>query len=301
MKNSPCTHTILQLAVLAVIALLPATAVHAQKEAKPSKEIAITFDELPAARTFGETDLQAVTYLVLDALKRHEVKATGFVVGERIDGAYDVLGQWLNDGHRLGNQTWSGQDYNLLDPQQFITDIKRGGEALGPMLDGFGQKRKYFRFPYLHYGDIQEKRRAVDAYLEDKAYIVCPATVIPEDYLYDLNLTKLGKTPDSVKYLALMNDYVNHVLDELERVELLAREVAGRPVRQILVLRANRLNAVYLNDLLTAISDYGYRYITLDRAIEDEIYSMPEAYYGLKGIGYLDMIQQSDPDLIPAE
>lgn len=297
-----CTRRFVCFALLLPVLLVAVPSVHAQKGGKtPAKEMAITFDELPAARTFGETDLQAVTYLLLEALKRHEVKATGFVVGERVEGAYDVLGQWLNDGHKLGNQTWSGQDYNLLDPQQFIADIKRGGEVLDPMLDGFGQKHRYFRFPYLHYGDVPEKRRAVDAYLEDRKYVVCPATIIPEDYLYDLNLTKLGKTPDSVKYQQLMNDYVNSVLDEVERVELLAKQVAGRPVRQILVLRANRLNAVFLNDLLTALHDYGYKFITLDRALEDEVYAQPEAYYGLKGIGYLDMIEQSDPDLIPAE
>jgi len=268
---------------------------------KGSKQIAITFDELPVERSFGEVDRDAITYLLLDALKAHEVKATGFVVGERIEGGFDLLGKWLNDGHRLGNLTLTGQDYNLVEPKQFISDISMGAEALEPMLKGFGQKKRYFRFPFLHYGDTETKRQAVDDYIDAQGYVVCPATVLPEDYLYNLNLIKLGKKPDSAKYDQLMNTYINHVLDELERVEALAIDLVGRPVRQILLLRANRLNAVYLDEMLGALEETGYRFVTLDEALKDGVYAEPEAYYGLKGLGYLDMIDQSEPDLMPAE
>ncbi len=268
---------------------------------KGSKQICLTFDELPAARSFGEVDREAVNYLILDALRRHKVKATGFVIGEQMEDSYDILGQWLNGGHQLGNLSWSGQDYNQLGPEQFISDIRKGAQALEPMLTGFGQKQRYFRFPFLHYGDTMERRRAVTLFLEDQGHTVCPATLIPEDYLYNLNLIKLGKLPDSAKFEQLLNDYINHVLDELERVERLARNLLGRSVKHILLLRANRLNAVYLDELLIALEDAGYAFITLDTALEDRLYQKEEAYYGLKGLGYLDMIDQSNPDLIPAE
>jgi len=268
---------------------------------KVKKQICLTFDELPAARSFGEIDREAINYLLLDALKRHEVKATGFVVGEQIETSFDILGQWLNAGHALGNLTWSGQDYNQLGPEQFIADIRKGAGELEPMLSGFGQKERYFRFPYLHYGDTMERRRAIDLFLESQGHFVCPASVVPEDYLYNLNLIKLGKIPDSAKYEGLMNDYINHVLDELERVERLAKNQIGQAIKHILLLRANRLNAVYLDEMLMALKDAGYEFITLKSALKDKIYSMPEAYYSLKGLGYPDMIDQSDPDLVPAE
>ncbi|MCX6835940.1 MAG: polysaccharide deacetylase family protein, partial [candidate division Zixibacteria bacterium] len=280
----------------AAVALYPALSL-----GQTPKQISITFDELPAAQTFGDVDRKATNYLLLDALKRHEVKATGFVVGNQIEGSYDILGEWLNQGHALGNMTWSGQDFNELGPDQFIADVQMGSEALEPMLSGFGQKKRYFRYPFLHYGDTQDRRSKVARFLKKQGWTVCPATVLPEDYLYDLNLIKLGKQPDSVKYHQLMNDYINHVLDELEREERLATNLAGRPVRQILELRANRLNAVCLDELLGALHDAGYGFISLNQALKDEVYGTPEAYYGLKGLGYLDMIDQSNPDLTPAD
>ncbi|MCK4632711.1 MAG: polysaccharide deacetylase family protein [candidate division Zixibacteria bacterium] len=268
---------------------------------KKSRRIAITFDELPAARGFGDIDRTAITYLTLQALNKHKVQATGFVVGEYIGDAYDILGQWLNDGHILGNLTYSYQDYNQLDAENFISDISAGQDALETMLAGFGQKKRYFRYPFLHYGTTVESKREVENYLEARELTAVPATVIVEDYVYNLSLEKMGKVPDSTKFFDLMNDYLNHVLDEVERSERLSQEILNRPCRHILLLRANRLNAVFLDEMLTALEEMGFEFITLPNALKDKLYLEPEAYFGLKGISYLDMIRLSDPDLLPAK
>ena len=271
------------------------------KKKKTSREICITFDELPASQGFGEVDRNAVTYLLLQALKKYDVKATGFVIGERIEDSYDILGQWLNDGHRLGSMTYSNQDLHQLGIEQFIGDIAAGHDALETMLSGFGQKKRYFRYPYLHYGNTVESKRQVKLYLEQYNIIPVHATVVIEDYLFNLSLEKLGKVPDSAAFEELMNEYINHVLDEVERSERLSKEVLKRSCRQILRLKANRLNAVYLDEMLTALKEMGFKFITLDRTLKDKLYSAPEAYFGARGVSYLEMIKQSDADLLPAQ
>ncbi len=267
----------------------------------PKREICITFDELPAAKAFGDVDRQAITYLLLQALKKHHVKSAGFVVGDQIEGAYDILGEWLNDGHVLGNMTYSHQDMNELDVEQFIDDIGAGHDALEQMLAGFGQKSRYFRYPFLHYGTSTEAKRQVSGFLDEHHYKIAHTTVVVEDYLYNLSLDKLGKTPDSADYDNLLTEYVNNVIEAIQQAELTSQDLLHRPCKQILALKANRINAVSLDILLSAIENLGYKFITLDQALKDPVYSQPEAYYGSKGIGYLDMIQQSDPDLIPAQ
>ncbi len=265
------------------------------------REICVTFDELPAAKSFEEVDREAITYLILDALKRHKVSSTGFVVGQEIGQSFDILGQWLNQGHMLGSMTFSNQDYNYIGIEAFLADIRRGMDAVEPMLAGFGQKQRYFRYPYLHYGSTTEEKKQAALFIEDRNLQVVHATIVPEDYLFNLSLEKLGRFPDSASFENLRNEYLNHVLDEMERVERLALELVKRPVKHILLLRANRLNAVYLDDLLGIIEEAGYGFIDLDRALKDKVYSQKEAYYSLKGVGYLDMIRQSNPDLLPAE
>lgn len=265
------------------------------------KEICITFDELPAAQTFEEADRMALSYLVLETLDRHKVTTTGFVVGEAIGGDFDLLGEWLNRGHTLGNMSFSHQDLHELGIENFINDIKLGHDALEEMLRGFGQKKRYFRYPFLHYGTDTETKKQVGLYLEHLNYTVAHATVVPEDFLYNLSLEKLGRFPDSAADEALLNEYLNHVLDEIERAQLVAMDLVNRPVKQILLLRMNRLNAIYLDEMLTAIEKLGYTYITLEQALKDGVYDLPEGYFGGRGLGYLDMLYMSDPDLIPAE
>ena len=269
--------------------------------AKVTKEIAITFNDLPATQGFQEADRDAVTYLLLQTLKKHEVKVVGFVVGEQIEESFDVLGEWLNEGHALGNMTYSKQDYHQIDIEQFITDIRAGGEALDVMLDGFGQEKRYFRFPYLHYGDTEAKKKQAEMFLDAHGYIVTHTTVIVDDYLYNLSLEKLGREPDSASYEKLLNEYINHVLDQIEAAEWLSQQMLKRNCRHILQLSANRLNAVYLDDMLTAIKDMGYTFITVDKALKDKLYQEPEAYFGSRGLSYLEMIKESNPDFIPAE
>ena len=271
------------------------------KKKKPKKEICITFDELPVARSFGGADRKAITYLILESLKNHKIKAAGFVVGENVENSFDILGQWLNDGHTLGSMTYSNQDMHELGIEQFLQEVQMGIDAVEPMLSGFGQKKRYFRYPFLHYGNVVEAKKQVKFFLDDRLQTVVHASVVPEDYLYNLSLEKLGKIPDSAAFEALMNEYINHVLDEIERVERLAHDFIKRPVKQILLLRANRLNAIYLEEMLTAFEAMGYKFITLKEALKDKVYSQTEAYYGTRGIGFIDMLRQSDPDLLPAE
>lgn len=270
------------------------------KKSQP-KEICITFDELPAAEGFGGVDYEAVSYLIIEALKKHEVKAIGFVVGAQMQGKHDIVGEWLNEGHMLGSMTYSNQDYHELGIKQFLREVKLGAESLEEMLSGFGQKKRYFRFPYLHYGMTVQGKRQVTMFLESLDNISVPASVLPEDYLYNLRLTKMGKQPDSAQFDVLLNEYVNHVIDELERSERVAKEIAGRRVKQILILQANRLNAVYLDEMLGAIKAMGYQFITIDQALKDKIYSETEAYFGTRRLGWLDRILASDPDLLPAK
>ncbi len=282
----------------AVAASLPLQLAHAQGEAahrsRGTKEMAVTFNELPAAQSFGDVPVREITRQLLEALAKHSVKGTGFVVGANIGNDFDLTGEWLNGGHLLGSMTYSNQDVNELSGEQFLVEIDKGAESIESMLSDFGQRGRYFRFPYLHYGSSPAIKKRVTKYLGSKRTTIAHATVVPDDYLYNMSLEKMGKGIDSGGYFQLMNEYVNHVLDAVERAEKMALRIAGRPVRQILLLRANRLNAVYLDDLLNALEDEGYSFVPLSAALNDDIYNRAESYYGSRGVGFLDMIALSE-------
>jgi len=273
------------------------------KKDKPKSDIriAVTFDELPASESFNDRNQKETMQMIMDTLKAHKVKAAGFVIGKNIEGDYDLLGEWLNDGHRLGNLSYSLSDLHEIGIEQFLIDIRKGDEALQTMLSGFGQKPRFFRFPYLHYGKDQKAREYVSNFLEDHNVTVVHTTVVVEDYLYNLSLQKLGSDPNPSALVQLMNEYINHVIDQIERSNALSKKILGRSCRHILQLKANRLNSLFLGEILTAFEKEGYTFLTIDEALKDKLYGMPDAYFGSRGVGYLDMINQSDPDFLPAE
>ncbi|HOP07804.1 MAG TPA: polysaccharide deacetylase family protein [candidate division Zixibacteria bacterium] len=298
------TNPLLLAALLFVVALVAsfssASADKNKSSDKKTRSICITFDQLPVDQSFSEIDHTAVVTSILEALKKHEAKAAGFVVAERIGNDFDLLGQWLNEGHVLGNLTYSHQDIDEIGIEHFISEIAACEEALEPMLSGFGQKKRYFRYPYLHYGSTVEAKRAVGDYLAANEITVAHATVLVEDYLYNLSLEKLGSTPDSIDIDLIGSQYLQHVMEQVTAAEQLATRVLHRDARHILQLRSNQLNALVLDELLTALEERGYQFINLDKALKDDLYQAPEAYFGGPGVSYIEMIMESNPDFLPA-
>jgi peptidoglycan/xylan/chitin deacetylase (PgdA/CDA1 family) len=257
------------------------------------RQIAITFNELPAAPSFEDVHADALNYLILDGLKKYNVKATGFVVGANITEYADVLGQWLNAGHFLGSMTYDNQDINEVTPSQFKEEVVKGVNEIEGMLDGFGQKKRYFRFPFHKYGTTARAKSDIKDFIQSHGVVICPATIIPEDFIYNSTLAKLGKMPDSSRLIPLRDEYLNHVFDVIEQQEQIAEKLVGHSVKQIILLQVNRLNAIFLDDMLGALKDHGYKFITLDSALTDEVYSRSESYTGTRGLGWLEMLAKS--------
>lgn len=87
----------------------------AVKPGKGEKYIALTFDDGPDQRYTND---------ILDILKEKEVKATFFVVGQQVKKNPEVLQRIAEEGHAIGNHTYSHKDLSKLNKQQMIVEIK---------------------------------------------------------------------------------------------------------------------------------------------------------------------------------
>ncbi len=264
------------------------------------KTICITFDNLPAERNYSHEERKQINEEILAALKKHNVTAAGFVIGDNVEGDWKILVDWLETKQTLGFMTSSGQDVDNVPVEIFLADITKGKEVMEDIVQSYGQKGRYFRFPFLHYGETPEVKNKVEKFLKDYKISIAHATVVTEDFVYNLSLEKIINSNDSLKFLELRDEYIAHILERLGYYESLALEIFDRPIRHILQLRANRLNAMFLDDILTTIEDKGYRFISLNYALKDRAYQRPDAYYGSRGVSFLERIKYSDPDLLPA-
>lgn len=81
------------------------------------KEIYITFD---AGFENGNTER------ILDALKKHGVKATFFLVGNYFETQPELVKRMAKEGHTIGNHTYSHPDMSKIgDIQSFQTELQK--------------------------------------------------------------------------------------------------------------------------------------------------------------------------------
>jgi peptidoglycan/xylan/chitin deacetylase (PgdA/CDA1 family) len=86
-----------------------------------SKRLALTYDDGPNERW---------TPLLLDLLARHGVKATFFVVGKYVEQRPDLVRRVVEEGHALGNHTYSHVSLLLLSEERIAAELARCAEAV---------------------------------------------------------------------------------------------------------------------------------------------------------------------------
>jgi peptidoglycan-N-acetylglucosamine deacetylase len=95
------------------------------------KEIWLTFDDGPTPE---------VTPWILSVLKKENVKATFFLVGQQIEEFPELVGAIIKDGHTIANHSYSHKNGWLTNKEKYLEDIENC-QALMP-------NNKLFRPPY---------------------------------------------------------------------------------------------------------------------------------------------------------
>jgi len=91
------------------------------------KYVALTFDDGPR---------QGTTDRLLDGLKQRGVKATFFLIGQQIEHNAGLVTRMAEEGHQIGNHTWSHQRLDGATPDQAAQEVERTEAALESLLGG---------------------------------------------------------------------------------------------------------------------------------------------------------------------
>jgi len=94
-------------------------------------EIWLTFDDGPTPE---------VTPWILSVLKKENVKATFFLVGQQIEEFPELVGAIIKEGHTIANHSYSHKNGWLTNKEKYLKDIENC-QALMP-------NNKLFRPPY---------------------------------------------------------------------------------------------------------------------------------------------------------
>ena len=236
------------------------------------REIAITIDDLPFVGTnsqekgnLGRSQNRFMN--ILQALKDQQVPATGFVIAGSIGtGQWQLLEAFREAGFGLGNHTYTHANLNRMTSEKYIEEIAHADNVLAPLLTS----PKYFRYPYLAEGK-GEKKQEVQAYLQGQQYVVAPVTIDSKDYEFNERLLRISWRVREQHYNQMKQQYLNYIWKQTLRAE---KNDHGKPSKQILLMHANLLNSLFLNDVIQMYKNNGYVFITLDDALAPQ--SKPE-------------------------
>jgi peptidoglycan/xylan/chitin deacetylase (PgdA/CDA1 family) len=257
---------------------------------KPSlaqqRTVAITFDDLPIADTTGTRDAieaQSINQALLAALDRHKAPATIFVIEKRIheigaDVGKEILRQWFQYGHDLGNHSLSHTDFDRLSAVEMQQEIVLGEATIAAVLAEAGKKPRYFRFPMNHTGDTAEKHQALISFLAKRGYTLATCTIDNEDYLFDRAYQLMRAKGDRASAERLRAEYLTYTSTEIDYYSRLHKQVLGYEPPHVMLLHANQLNADTINQVLALFEAKHYTFVTLDQAQSDPAYQQPDTF-----------------------
>ena len=150
----------------------------------PSPKVYFSFDDGP--NTHGDT-----TERLLDVLKKYQIRALFFLLGENVDQYPDLVRRMYDEGHYIVNHGYSDKHAYKMSDNEFRNNLLMGEAAISQAL-GFEMNPKLYRPHGGYYNSRQEK------ICFDEGYTIVPVTV----RVYDAVINAAG-------WRRIVNDTVN--------------------------------------------------------------------------------------------
>lgn len=240
----------------------------AKKGERP--QLALTMDD-PTLNLQGSLKWADANARILKAIASRNVRGALFVCGMRVDEAdgAKLLTAWDQAGHLIGNHSYSHLFYGEQTSYgDFAVDFLKNEKVIAP----YGNRRPYFRYPFLKEGDTTEKRDKFRALLKERGYRVGHVTIDASDWYVNQRLLHRWETLPKTPVDTYRDYLVAHLLDRATFYRQLAIDLLGRDIRHTLLVHFNALNALVLPDVMAAFENAGWQWIDANLAYEDEVF-----------------------------
>ncbi len=261
----------------------------------PKRTVAVTIDDLPVVSTRRDLkNRQEITKKLLGHIKKAKVPAIGFVnenklyAGDKRDEAeVDLLRMWLAAGLELGNHTFSHRSADAIEVKAYQEDISRGEIITKELLRAKGREIRYFRHPFLQTGSDMAVKNAIYAFLADHKYTVAPVTIDNADYIFSRAYDVAFDKGDKKMMKRIGEAYVPYMEKKVEYWERQSVKLLGREMSQTLLIHANFINSDYFDELAAMFKKRGYDFVSMEEALKDEAYRLPDNFTRRAGISWL--------------
>lgn len=289
------SHKFLRSNVISLIAILIVFVLAISAQQRPARTVAFTIDDLPVVSTRRDLkNRQEITRKILSHITKAKIPAIGFVnenklfLGEKRDEAQvELLRMWIDAGLELGNHTYSHRSLNAISLADYQADLLHGETITKELLAKSGSTIRYFRHPFLQTGRSMEVKAGFAEFLKQHGYSIAPITFDNADYIFSRAYDLAFDRGDKKLMKAVGDAYVPYMESKLDYWERQSMKLFGREVSQTLLIHANFINSDYLDDLAKMFKRRGYKFVSLETALKDDAYRLPDTYLGPAGISWL--------------
>ena len=261
----------------------------------PLRTVAITIDDLPVVSTRRDiANRRKITKKLLGHIKKANVPAIGFVNENKLyngdkrdEQQIDLLRMWLSTGLELGNHTYSHRSLNMIPISEYQSDVLKGESITRELLGKRKQTIRYFRHPFLQTGRSLDIKAQFAQFLADHGYTIAPITIDNADYIFSRAYDNAFDKKDKALMKQIGEAYAPYMESKIDYWERQSMKLFGREMAQTLLIHANFINSDYLDDLFAMFRQRGYRFVTLEEALKDDAYRLPDTYVGPAGISWL--------------
>jgi len=257
--------------------------------------IAVTIDDLPVVTIEDGLGVrQEITKKLLAKITAAKVPAIGFVNENKLytngkldDAKVKLLQAWLDAGLELGNHTFSHLSLNSNSLEKYEDEILKGETVTKQLLATKNRQIHYFRHPYLMTGKTLETKQKLAEFLAAHGYKIAPVTYDNDDYVFARVYDIAKRNGDAKLREQVAAAYVPYLESKFDYWERQSVNLFGHEPKQILLLHANSINADYFDKVAEMLKRRGYKFISIDAALKDDVYKLPDTWVNNAGISWL--------------
>ena len=282
--------------LLAVFSFNSLAPVNAQGKGE-GRKLAIGFVSIPPVdRTVNAPkDSEATARLLIDALKRHKVPATGFLQGGMIsDGEKffpvrrEIARMWIDAGFEVGLGGFQHISLYHRPVDEYIANIEKNETVAKKLLGDMGFPPRYFSYPYLNTGRTAEDKAKVEAWLASRGYTSVKYTIDNNEWMYSYAYDTARNDNDVNTTKEIREAYLIYMSKMFDHYEAYTRDMFGRDIPQTMVLTPSRLVTDTADEFFAMAAKRGYSFITVDEAQGDRAYKTKESFAGEAGISWFE-------------
>lgn len=207
---------------------------------------------------------------------RYRAPATGFVneikLQELGKDGLAIFRKWNRGIFHLANHSFSHADSNKLTLPEIEQEVVQGQRATRPLAEAAGRSLRFYRFPYNHVGDTEEKRIGIEIILARHGYRLAASTIDTSDYVFNKAYERALKQKDKATRSRLETAYLDHTREQAVYYSDLSNKVYGYRPPEIIVLHLNSINAATAGRMLQIFKDLNFRFVSLEEAQADPAY-----------------------------